>query len=105
MAHKMSESKKKRIYSRKNIEKPSQVTSIAWGVYKRGSQPESNGKWVNDNYNGGCLLTGNTFEETNSVKALENAFSSIAQVLGEINLQGGSMNSAEIRICITQNKI
>jgi hypothetical protein len=98
----MSVNKKRKSIVRKPPPKPSQVTTIEWGVYKRASQPESGGNWVNSNYNGGCLLTGRTFEETSSVKALENAFSSIAQVLGEINLQGGSMNSSEIRICIKQ---
>ena len=66
-------------------------TIIEWGLYRR----NGNNGFV-DQAGHGCLLSGREFKASNSTKALESAFSSIAQVINELNLD----RSTEVRVSI-----
>lgn len=68
-------------------------TTIDWGLYKK-----SNTNFISSNEEN-CLLSGRTFESNNPVQALEDAFSSIAQIVTELNLDRGT----EVRISVRKN--
>ena len=68
-------------------------TTIQWGLFRR--QADGHSTYVNS-MESDCLLSGNIFEDTSPVTALENAFSSIAQVISELKLERGT----EVRVSV-----
>jgi len=68
-------------------------TTIEWGLYKKQNQNYISSSEEN------CLLSGRTFESNNPVQALEDAFSSIAQIVTELNLDRGT----EVRVSVRKN--
>ena len=86
--------KKKRTLSRKVKREPvsNERTSIEWGLYRTNGH---NGIVTNDV---SPLFEGKSFEDRNPVSALEDAFSSIAQVIEQLRLD----RSSEVRISIKQ---
>ena len=84
--------KRSAVRTTKQIQTPEEHTVIKWGLFRR--NPNSNG-YVNG-IEDDCLLSGRSFDDENPVKALECAFSSIAQVIGELNLERGT----EVRVAV-----
>ena len=67
-------------------------TTIQWGLYRRNGA----GSLYANSLENDCLLEGNSFDDENPVTALENAFSSIAQVISELQLTRGT----EVRVSV-----
>jgi len=67
-------------------------TTIQWGLYRRNGAGSS----YTNSLENDCLLEGNSFDDCNPVTALENAFSSIAQVISELQLTRGT----EVRVSV-----
>ena len=96
----MTEStKKKTVQKRKVASRPSKTptktevdTVIQWGLYRRNGNPSSYTQSLEND----CLLEGNSFDDCNPVTALETAFSSIAQVISELQLTRGT----EVRVSV-----
>jgi len=67
-------------------------TTIEWGLFRRNGNPSGYVQSLEND----CLLSGREFENDNPVTALEGAFSSIAQVISELNLERGT----EVRVSV-----